>query len=433
MDREKKDEILYSGIDDFIGKLIVEVMQLPPAHRVAKSVLSTTLHQWADGKYLKGKIAGLTEKILTKLFLEQKGEHESNLLNDAPAQIGHLLTGGLRSLNELSKSNPGFLADSLKVPLHDLIVSLDFGELKEAVDGLEHVLPLLFRTVNDEMENYPAKFVSLVDCVPSFVNTGILAMNEFIRPLNNMNPEILADVIFSLLRSLHGKDIGLLSNALMELSRKMYTGSAIIVDAYQSQFYIDAQSLLHDIVSTINPDLLYKFQVAWAEALETITRSYTDALSNNPKTYTAMVASYSDKKNPQIRSAKLKLSMYESLPEEEVAHAVSAGLAGLDTREIGEMINVIIRYIKLIHTHKPELIPHVISEVALSVDTEELKTVADSVINDIVQAIKPTVQVLLPSLLKGLTSLLTSDDGPESDDMNEALLALRKILMHKEA
>jgi hypothetical protein len=477
---KKIDEQLTQSIDDFIGKLVVEMVQTPTFNRIAKSILNRAIQQWSKGKYLRGKIAGPAEKIISVLFLGSTGAKESKLFDDTstvklianlspslingffelmakinelsnklPAevraeylasiikgidtkQIGHFFTDGLSSINELAKIRPAFLADAMKVPVKNLIESTDFGELREAVDGLEDFIPSFLKIVNDEIWNYPAKVVNILGCVPGFVNGVTRGINEVVRPLNNLAPEILADVTFSILRSVNGKGIGMLANSIMELSRKMHTGSLLLADSSQSQFYIDSKSLLQDVVSTINPELFCKFQIAMSEVMETITKSYTDAVSQNPKIYTTIVSSYSDRKNPGIRSTKLKLSMYENVSEEEAANAVSKGLSDLDTREIGETINIMIRYIKLIHKYKPEMIPHILSEIALSIDTEELKSAADSMIGDIANALKPSLRALLPSLFKGLTSLLTPDEDEESNDLNEAVSSLIKVFVHRQ-
>lgn len=479
MEIEKIDDQITQSMDDFIGRLVVAIAQTPVSNRIAKSVLSKTMQEWSKRGYVRGKLAGPAEKIISRLFLESTTPKESNILDDAATikatsdllphvingsveimiklaqtvrtvpsdvraeylasvisridtkQTGQFITDGLRLVNDLLQLNPEFLTGVMKVPVRDLIASTDFGELKEMFDGLEDFFVPLLKVMNDELWNYPAKFVNVAGCIPPLVNGGTKAINEIVRPLNNLAPEILADVVFSVLRSFQGKEIGLLVNSIMELGRKLYTGSLLLADSNLSQFSIDSKSLLQDVVSTVNPELLYKFQVALSEAAETITKSYTDAVSRNPEIYTAMVSAYAGRKNPKIRAAKLKISMFENVSEEEAANAVSQGLSDLDTREIGEIINAAIRYIKLIRTHKPEVIPHLLSEVALSIDAGELQSVADDLIGDVVHAVKPAVRVLMPSLLKGLTTLLSPDENEEQDDLNEAVLSLIKVLAHK--
>lgn len=477
--KETNKKVAEDRLGDFIGRLVIEVAQAPAFSRTVKSMLSTILKHWSKDKYWRKKISSRAEKVLSRVLSQPEQVKESELLKDpstiklaadlAPSlvngiflllvkineasrtlppevraeylasvlngidakQVGRFLTAQVTSINELAKTKPGLLTNTLEAPVNDLIESIDFGELKEVVDGLEHSLGPLLKMVSEAVWKYPAKFVCLMGCLPPLVNGGAKAIHEILRPLNNLAPELLADVIFSVLRMLNGKEIGLLANSVMELVRKLHTGSFLLGKAGLPQFYTDLKPLLQDIVSTIDPTLLSKLKVALAEDAETITKSYTEVISQNQDVYTAIVSSYASQKNPKIRASRLKLTLYESFPEEDVAEAVSTGMADLDTQEIGEMINAVVRYINLIHGHKPEMIPRILSEIVLAVDTDKLKSAADKVIGDIVDAVKPAVRAVMPSLLNGLAQLLTPDPDEESDDLNNAISSLRKVLVQE--
>ena len=106
------------GVEDIIGKLTAAAIKTPAFNRAARSIVSAALRNWSDGKYLRGKLAGLAERFIKKLLPEQAGA---------------------------------------VVSADELIRSIDVGELKEAADGLEDSLPALIRAVNDKLWNYPAK------------------------------------------------------------------------------------------------------------------------------------------------------------------------------------------------------------------------------------------------------------------------------------
>jgi len=477
--KETNEKMTQNRIGDFIGRLVIEVIQTPAFNRTAKSMLSTILDHWSRDKYWRKKITGRAEKVISKVLSEPVGVKESELLKDpstvklvtdlAPSvvnglftllikmneisrtlppevraehlaavmggidgkQVGKFLAAQAKSINELAKTKPALLSKALEEPVSDIIESIDFGELKEAIDRSEDSLAALFKMISEAIWKYPAKFVCLAGCLPPLVNGGTKAVHEFIRPLNNLAPELLADVIFSVLRMLNGREIGLLANSVMELVRKLHTGSFLLGEAGLPQFYTDLKPLLQDIVSTIDPELLYKLKVALAEDAETITKSYTEVISQNPDVYRAIVSSYASRKNPRIRAARLKLSLYENFPEEDVAGAASAGVADLDTQEMGEMINTLLRYINLIHGRRPEMIPRLLSEIVLAVDTDELKSAADNIIGDIVDAAKTPLQAVMPSLLNGLARLLTPDPDEESDELKNAISSLRKVLVQE--
>ena len=109
-------------------------------------------------------------------------------------------------------------------------MEIDFGEIKETVDGSAENITALAGMINEEMWQYPAKMVCLLSLLPALGNIVSAPSVKTIGPINNLAPDLLTDVILSLVRDIDGKSIGMLVNELCELVRKIHTGSALIGD-----------------------------------------------------------------------------------------------------------------------------------------------------------------------------------------------------------
>ncbi|MFZ5595392.1 MAG: hypothetical protein ACOY31_00045 [Bacillota bacterium] len=383
----------------------------------------------ADG--IRSALATIGEG-LRKLPPEERGKIMASITKGIEAKkMGSYFNAQVARLGEISREKPECASEALEKPFNNIIESVDFGQLKETLDNSEEAMVLLSRMMNEKMWRYPAKAVCLIGCLPALVNGGTRAVHETVKPFNNLAPELLADVVFSLLRMLNGKEIGLLANSVMEMVRKLHTGSYLLGEAGLPQFYADLKPLLKEMAGTIDPELLCKMKIALAEDGETIIKTYIEAVSQNPDLYGALVSSYASRKNPGIRSARMKLSLYEEFPEEDVAVAFSSGMADLDTQEIGELVNSVLRYINIVYEHRPEVIPRVLSEISAAVDAEELNRAAENVMGSIVSAVKPVAGSVMPPLVRGLAQLLTPDPSEDSSGLEEALSSLRKIIVQE--
>ena len=175
--------------------------------------------------------------------------------------LGRWLSLKIQNVSDLTADPEGF-AEALEPSIRNLIASLDFGELKETLEGSEEAIVASVRMINTTIWDYPAKFICLVSLLPTAANIILRSARETLVPLHAQAPDVLADVVFSLLRSLNGKAAGDLVNGLAEVIRQTHTGSALIGDQGLPQFGADLRVLLADFVSALNPEVIVKARTA---------------------------------------------------------------------------------------------------------------------------------------------------------------------------
>ena len=341
--------------------------------------------------------------------------------------LGRWLSLQMQNVSDLTADPEGF-AEALEHPIRNLIASLDFGELKEMLEGSEESIVAGVRMVNTTLWDYPTKYICLASLLPTMANIILRSARETITPLHAQAPDILADVVFSLLRSLNGKAAGDLVNGLAEVIRQTHTGSALIGDQGKPQFGADLRVLLADFASTLDPEVIVKARTALAEDTETIRNAWTETIACRPDLFLESLRHSACRRNPQIRATRKEVGLLEDLPKDEVNEALSACLSDLDTQELGETINTILRLLNSLRRSHPEAIPRILSDVAATIDPDELKDAASWIVPSAFTAVKPLAGAIMPSVIRGLADLLTPEPGDDTDEMDAAIAQLKTAL-----
>ncbi|MEI6608218.1 MAG: hypothetical protein WCO53_00560 [Deltaproteobacteria bacterium] len=425
---------------------------------IVRSVIPEVASQWAGRNPLKKIAADLAAKSIQKSFAQNAEDlpslingilgvldnalKEASILTEEEISrltasltgtidagiIGSIITRMAVLVNKVHAAEPVFISEEVRWNFRRFIEAVDFGEIKEAVDGSHEDFTAMMRMVNEEMWRYPAKMICLFSLLPSALNMTVSAVKETLKPLHAQAPDVLADVIFSLMRSLDGKAAGELVNGLSEVVRQIHTGSALIGDQGLPQFGADLRILLADFASALDPEVLVKARTALAQDLETIRNAWTETMAERPDLFLSELRQVAERRNPAIRATRREFALLADMPESDVNDALSAGLSDLDTQELGETINTILRLLNSLRRSHPETIPRVFAGVAATIDTDELKDATTWIIPAAVDAVKPLAGAIMPSVLRGLAELLRPESGDDTDDMANAIAEFKTAL-----
>jgi hypothetical protein len=387
---------------EILGSLLAGWLQSPTFEKVLLSALRNVLSTWSDKSRTKQKISDLALKLAAPKITPQP-LYGNGI--DA-RKVGRLLTVLAQHFNDLQTQNPMHLADSLEGPLCEFIAKTDFGEVKELVDRAEEpIVELVRRLMGFVWNTYPAKFGMVISLVHPLGNIIVRSLKEIVKPLNGVSPDLFTDLIFTIVRSIDGRQIGELVNAVLEMVRQLHTGSLLQGEAGVPQFQMDLTQKLREILSGIDPELLLKIKVITAEFAEERANAVSDILDENPELVLGLVSRYSSLKNPSIRSKQHRLRVFEHLSEGEFATAVAKGLSEIDTQEISEIFNTLMRMFNSVHAEKPDFFPRLLSDLFMNIDTDALKTATEWFMQDIIGGLKPIAGEVLPIVLKGISEL----------------------------
>jgi len=468
-----------------LSRLIADVVQTKKVQDLVDTLVPEIARLWAGQNYLKKILARYFEKRIRKSYEQLKhspevtqyttsvveepefisalSEHLITLLNDAIdiggvlvktieklpsgekerllgdiitslnyARSGELLTIKARIINEIHERNPTFFAERIGAGFNKLIEQIDFGEIKDLVDNSAHDAAAALKVVNDILWQYPSKAVCLISLLPTVANLFITSFKDNAQQLNNISPDLLTDVVLSLIRHIDGKAIGGLINELAELARKLHTGSALLGDPNMPQFPRELSRILGEIAGTVDGKLLWKARVALAEGKESVVNTWIEAQKVNPDLLMRRITNYPSIRNAHMRALSKAVASIEELPEREALEAIAHAATELDMVELAEIVNLLCTLANRIRETKPDFASSMVAQFAHSLDVHEFHKTVKWLAEDLAQSFKPLARAALPHLLNALCDYMKPEDDPYQKDMDAALASLRKLLGTKE-
>lgn len=346
--------------------------------------------------------------------------------------LGEIVTNLARSAN-LHRNEPGFLTEALRPRVRSLIAEIDFGEIKEAVDASAESIPVLASMINEEMWQYPAKMVCLLSLLPALGNIAVRTTVETIRPINNMAPDLLADVILSLVRDIDGKSIGRLVNQVCEIVRKIHTGSALLGDRGTHAVPAAVSRLASETLAEVDVLLLLKSQGMLREIRDLMRVAVIGVLEGDPSIAADFFQGHFRTLASWVRAWSQKADTFERIfSDEDVAREFSRGMSELDPQEMAAAMSSICNLFNQVRQLSPGTIKNFLSQFFSSLDEQVVAGTARWLVDDVVQSMKPVAPEIMPPVISGIAELI-APDGVMSEDMMKACGRLRDVFKQMEA
>jgi len=325
--------------------------------------------------------------------------------------------------------NAGVVNDEVRENFRRFIEAVDFGELKEALDRSSARSGPYVKMINEELWNYPAKVVCILAMIPALSNTAFTAAKETVAPLNRMAPDLLTDVILSLMRDIDMKQVSSLINELSELVRKIHTGSALIGEPGRPAIPEVFGKLSSELTGSIDIPLLLKAGLMLGEIKEHIKTSISGAVNSHQELLAEkMMRGFRHSSSAASRMGRNLDSIEKNFNDADLADLVSAGLAEIDVQELSDSINRICELINRIHESDPDIIRGPLTQFFSSLDPYESAEALRRIIEDIAESIRPAAPAILPPLLKGIGEMISSARDENPNEMDEALRTLKQAM-----
>jgi len=345
--------------------------------------------------------------------------------------VGEIITNLARSANQ-RKNEPGFLIEALRPKVRSLLSEVDFGEIKEAVDASAESIPALAGMINEEMWQYPAKMVCLLSLLPALGNMAIRSAVKTVGPINEMPPDLLSDVILSLVRDVDGKSIGSLVNQVSEIVRKIHTGGALIGDRGGHAVPAAVSRLAAEILNEVDVLLLLKSRGMLRELRDQLRVSVIEVLEGNPDIAADFFQGHFRSLASWVRAWSQKAGTFERIfSDEDVAREFARGMGELDPQEMATAVSGICNLFNQVRRLSPGTIRNFLSQFFSALDERMVGDTARWLIDDIVQSMKPVAPEIMPPVMTGLAELI-APDGVMSDDMRDACRKLKNAFNQTE-
>ncbi len=392
-----------------VGEIIWRVAKTPPAKTLVMSVVRAALKDWSGDSRFREHLSANMEKTIDKV-LSKRQDGESKTVEDIS------------------------YAESLRPIVRDLIEHIDFGEIKEAADFHRENIGTAVAMINEELWRYPAKVICLLSLIPAVVNMGVSTAKESLAPINRLAPDLLADVVFSLVDDIDGKNIGMLINELGELVRKIHTGSTLLGEPGKPQLPNTLNRLTLEAMSTIDINLLLKSRKLLAEIKEVSLKAFIGQLEQSPELSSEFFQDHFLSIVAFIRNWSRKADAFERLfSEEEIAREFAKGMGEIDAQEVAGTISMLCGIVNRVRAVTPGVIRNTLSQTINAMDAEEAGETVRWLTEDVVESLKPVASEVLPPIIRGIADLLRTDSVDGSGEIQEALAYLRSAINGKEA
>ncbi len=348
------------------------------------------------------------------------------------SSVGRLLTGIGSMINGLHESNPRFFNDTLRSKIVEFIENTDFGELKEALDGSLEDVTAFVKTINEELWKYPAKFVCILSAIPALMNMIVSSARETVVPINRLAPDLLTDVVLSLLGSIDGKNVGRLVNEFCELVRKIYTGSALLGDPGKPAFPGMVAKLAGETLGAMDIKLMLKARDLLGEIKEMSLLAFMSIGEQSPELARDLFRSHFRSLAAFFRRWSHKADAFENLfSDDDVAEEFALGMGEIDAQEVAVTVSRMCGIFNRVREKTPGIIRNTVAQTVSSLDSREVAETARWFTADMVEALKPLAPEILPPVIRGIADIIKLEG--ESDEMKDAMDYLRSVLTGKEA
>ncbi len=362
------------------------------------------ISSWAGRNPVKRLIARFVSRSITKSFAAEA----------APSS---------------SHDNAEVVNDEVRENFRRFIEAVDFGELKEALDRSSALSGPYIKMINEELWEYPAKVVCLLAMIPALSNTAFTAAKETAAPLNRMAPDLLTDVILSLMRDIDIKQVSSLINELSELVRKIHTGSALIGEPGRPAIPEVFNKISKDLTDSIDIPLLLKAGLMFGEIKEQVINSISGAVNSHQGLLADRIMNgFRHSSSAASRMGRSLDSIEKNFNDRNLADLISAGLAEIDVQELSDSINRICELINRIHESDPDIIRGPLTQFFSSLDPYESAEAIRRTFDDIAESVKPAAPIILPPLLKGIGEMISSARDENPNEMDEALRTLKQAM-----
>jgi hypothetical protein len=285
-----------------LARIVARIMRSRGSRAMVSGIAGEFISSWARGSTFRKKLAAPALWAASRLGRPGTGERDEN--GSTAADVGILLTALARKANAGRASGGPCHEGKRGEAVEALLRNIDFGEIMEMVDGSSDDTARAIDTFNTALWKYPAKVGCILGTLLGAANNGIRAAREVLRPIEkNVGPDLLADMLLSLLKGLNPRETAGLINAVGELIRRIHTGSLLLAKAGKPLFQVYLTSLLREALPEIDPVLVRKARVALAEDREAVAHAVSDALSENTALLLELVSAFGSVKTPLVKAS----------------------------------------------------------------------------------------------------------------------------------
>lgn len=345
-------------------------------------------------------------------------------------RIGEILGDLVRLAAASQHSEQGTAAEQLRQPLRALVEAIDFGDLKEAIEAGGDSAVAVASMANEELWRYPAKVLCMLSTLPAVASAGMRVATGSVAQVNALAPDLVADVVLSMVRNARGEEMAALINELSELARKVHTGGALLGQGGSSRLPTDISAALALLLASLDLGLLLRTRRLLADTAEEVEEALLDDLPQYPELAREMVgARFRSVAVSARRLARRLEAVEQTLDGDEIAAQMTAAIGELDAQALAEAVNLVLGQLNRLAEVSPGALRDLVSQTIEGIEPHEAQQAAARITTEMVAALEPLAPQILPPVIRGLADLLSTADAHPDDEMRSAVSALRSAIL----
>jgi len=344
----------------------------------------------------------------------------------ACGRTGNLLTRSAKMLNEIHQSDPEFFARALKPGFSRWVETMDFGEIREALENSAADVRAIVSMANNVIWQYPAKVVLILSMLPVAVNMMVDSLEISIEKLNSLSPDLLTDVACTFIRDLNGPALSRLVHELAEVVRKLHTGSALLGEAGHPQIYKSFSDKLTEIIDLADLAALGNALTMLHEIKDQFDLALFDTTARSTECLQQAFAQKTKLSNIRRGAINRRLEFLDTMDDEILSDALARTINGLDVQEAAETLNHMIRLYNRLQDSRPGAAAAFVRQFSDAIDVEELSCAARNIMEGSRQDLKPAARAVVPGLVSFVCEVL----APQEDEFEDAAACAREAMSH---
>lgn len=382
--------------EKMLAPVLGDTLRSAGARRLLYETFDYLIVQWASsGSRGKKAVASVLRRFAGRLLKPRAAQTADERV---AAVWGTFFTEYAKKRNEERPLKADCKTAACGKALSEFLDKTDFGEISEMAEDSRACLIAGLKECNEQLWKHPAKVASILSIALSLTNTGVKTSATLLEPVEkNIGPDLLADLLLSLVRGLDAREAAELFNLLNEMINRFHTGNLLLSKADKPLLQKYLNSLLEEGLPSVNPTLLRKARVALAENREAARVALYDTLQKNPQLVLEMVRAYGSLKTPQIRAFSRRVTLLAEQDRDSFSDAAAQGISALDVYEIAAAFNALFRVVNALHDARPDVVSSFLTGVCDSLDIEEIKTTIAWLVPEAVEAMRPLFEAVLPS------------------------------------
>jgi len=380
-----------------------------------------------------GKLLRLVESAfasIENLPENKRKEIIENLIpSDAAGHAANLMTVLFRILNKIHESDPEFFSKRLAPAVAAEISSLDFAELKDAVEKSEQDICAFVEIVSSIIWEYPTKIVLLLSLIPNLINISSKSLDTILSGFNRLPPDLLADCLISFIGEIDGAAISRVINEVSELVRKFNAGSGLIGDSGAPAFQRAANLLAREIVFNIDPVVFEKAWAGLSVLRQTARSAFQYAADERPDLRKAAWNSRLKQWNLRIDALNNGLESLYNLDDDTLVNDLADIICRAELQELADAANLFLSLFNRICEQRPSFLIDLSERFFDFIDTDELAAAADNFFTGAAPAAQRAARAVLPKIVIRICEVLSPKDDEHEEMAARARAALAGLMV----